>query len=240
MQRIRKSFLTLAATAGLFIGAGIAAIPATAAPVIFNFTGAISTSQFPLSTGIFTSDSVKGTFTFDNSTLASPLGSGNYVGAVSAFSMDFLRPSVVYSTSQNVGANGIVIINDSSLGGGAIGDRWQLETSAKEAGIFTDINGYTPHQFEIQLDGATGGVSSLLSSNALQTPPNIISNPDLTTNRWRVIFENTTGETRVVIGSLSTLTAVPLPPAVILFGAGLVALIGLGAGSWRKQGNSVA
>ena len=65
MQRIRKSFLTLAATAGLLLGAGIAATPATAAPVTFNFTGTINTSQFPLTSSIVTSDTVKGTFTFD-------------------------------------------------------------------------------------------------------------------------------------------------------------------------------
>ena len=31
-----------------------------------------------------------------------------------------------------------------------------------------------------------------------------------------------------------------LPAAVILFGAGLVALVGLGAGSWRQKKNTIA
>ena len=35
-------------------------------------------------------------------------------------------------------------------------------------------------------------------------------------------------------------TAVPLPPAVILFGAGLVALVGLGARSWRQRNGGLA
>jgi len=35
-------------------------------------------------------------------------------------------------------------------------------------------------------------------------------------------------------------TAVLLPATVILFGAGLVALVGLGAGSWRLKKNSFA
>jgi heme A synthase len=43
-----------------------------------------------------------------------------------------------------------------------------------------------------------------------------------------------------VSGVLTALTAVPLPAAVILFGAGLVALVGLGAGSWRQKKNSLA
>lgn len=37
-----------------------------------------------------------------------------------------------------------------------------------------------------------------------------------------------------------TLTPVPLPPAVILFGAGLLALVGLGAGNWRQRKSTFA
>jgi len=70
------------------------------------------------------------------------------------------------------------------------------------------------------------------------TPPNISSLT--TTDRvWRVVFEDSSGRASVQ-GNLTTLTAVPLPAAVILFGAGLVALVGLGAGSWRQKQNSLA
>jgi len=44
----------------------------------------------------------------------------------------------------------------------------------------------------------------------------------------------------VVRGELTSLTAVSLPAAVILFGAGLMALVDLGAGSCRKKKNSLA
>ncbi len=49
---------------------------------------------------------------------------------------------------------------------------------------------------------------------------------------FRLVFDN--GVPKDVTGGLGTLTAVPLPPAVILFGAGLVALIGLGARNWQR------
>jgi hypothetical protein len=36
------------------------------------------------------------------------------------------------------------------------------------------------------------------------------------------------------------IAAVPLPPAAVLFGAGLVALVGLGAGNWKKWNRGLA
>ena len=228
MQRIRKSFFALAVTAGLLVGASMAVTPAKAASLPFNFTGDIFTSQSPLTPTILTSHSVVGTFTFNDST-----------GAVEAFSMNFLNLSsvVVYTTTQGVGANEVTIINNGPLGGGAFGDRWQLETKATS---LTPISTFSPLSFDIQLDGDTGGVSSLLTSSALQSPPSISGNPDLTSNRWRLIFDDGGLTTRVVLGSLTSLTAVPLPPAVILFGAGLIALIGLGARNRQRAENSVA
>lgn len=42
------------------------------------------------------------------------------------------------------------------------------------------------------------------------------------------------------IAHIYGITPVPLPPAVILFGAGLVALVGLGARSWRQRKGGLA
>ncbi len=50
-------------------------------------------------------------------------------------------------------------------------------------------------------------------------------------NQWRLDFG---GAGNYVVGSLAHLTAVPLPAAVILFGAGLISLVGLGAGGLRN------
>jgi len=94
------------------------------------------------------------------------------------------------------------------------------------------VNGkYTPTSFDITLvDGTAGAFNSQYPT----TVPSLSS--FLTTNQWRLVFTHG----KVVYGSMSSFTAVPLPAAVILFGAGLVALVGLGAGSWRQRKNSLA
>lgn len=53
-------------------------------------------------------------------------------------------------------------------------------------------------------------------------------------SQFRLVFGN--GAPNVVSGPL---TAVPLPPAVILFGAGLAALMGLGVARGRQRGQKV-
>jgi len=50
-----------------------------------------------------------------------------------------------------------------------------------------------------------------------------------------MIFDGPGGNNVKVSGSLTSLTAVPLPAAIVLFGAGLVALAGLGAGRARQR-----
>ncbi len=76
------------------------------------------------------------------------------------------------------------------------------------------------------------GPSNTFSGDALpMTPPSIDSFTNF--NRFRLVF-GPVGMQRVVSGTLANITAVPLPAAVILFGAGLVALVGLGAGGLRN------
>jgi hypothetical protein len=208
--------------------------------VIYNFTGDLFKSETPLTSTIFTSDTVTGTFTIDNAAFPpGPPGQAVYPGAVTAYSMTFQGAG--YTVTQT-GTNSVTITNDTSLGPlGGVGDRWELLTGATAA---TAINGFAPHDFRIQLDGdtggANGGVSALLADTALQGPPSIISNPNLTSNTFRVIFEDNTQNARVVLGHLTSLTAVPLPASLILFGAGIVALIALGAGKWRTGPSGIA
>jgi hypothetical protein len=129
-----------------------------------------------------------------------------------------------YTSSFALGANAVTTFQNTSLGGGLIGDRWRLVTAAM--GLPT--NGYTPLSFDLQLDREGGG---LFSNTNLQNPPSLSS---LTSTRWRLIFENSDGNVVNVRGALNSLTAVPLPAAVILFGAGLISLVGLGAGGLRN------
>ena len=145
---------------------------------------------------------------------------GNYPGAVQAMTVAIGG----YTSSFAPGANAVTISQNANLGGGLMGDRWKLVTAA----MGLPVNGYTPLSFDLQLDREGGG---LFSNTNLQNPPSLSS---LTASRWRLIFENSDGNVVTVRGALSSLTAVPLPAAVILFGAGLISLVGLGAGGLRN------
>jgi len=88
------------------------------------------------------------------------------------------------------------------------------------------VNGFTPTKFDITLVDGTAGA---FNSQYLTTVPSLSS--FLTTNQWRLVFAP---GGQVVQGALTSLTAVPLPAAVLLFGAGLISLVGLGAGGLRN------
>jgi hypothetical protein len=191
---------------------------AQAALVTYSFTGGVSTiSGALLSPTMNLTSPVAGSFQFDNATAG--VG-GNYPGAVTAMTVAIGS----YTSSFALGANAITISQNTSLGGGLMGDRWKLVTAAM--GLPT--NDYTPLRFDLQLDREGGG---LFSNTDLQNPPSLSS---LTATRWRLMFENSDGNVVTVRGALNSLTAVPLPAAVILFGAGLISLVGLGAGGLRN------
>jgi hypothetical protein len=196
---------------------------AHAALVTYSFTGSVSTVSgallppLPAISPLAAGSPLTGSFQFDNA--IGGVG-GNYPGAVTNISLNIGG----YTSSFALGANAVTILQNTNLGGGLIGDRWGLVTAAM--GLPT--NGYTPLSFDLHLDRENGG---LFSNTNLQNPPSLSS---LTSTRWRLIFENSDGNVVNVRGALNSLTAVPLPAAVILFGAGLISLVGLGAGGLRN------
>jgi hypothetical protein len=127
-----------------------------------------------------------------------------------------------YTSSFIPGVNAITVSNNVALEG-INGNKWKLVTAA--TGL--PLNGYNPFRFNLQLDKEGG----MFVNTDLQDPPSLAS---LTGNRWRLIFENTGGNLVSVQGALNTLTAVPLPAAVLLFGVGLISLVALGAGGLRN------
>lgn len=190
---------------------------AQAALVSYSFTGSVGAiSGALLSPTMNLTSAVIGSFQFDDAT--GGVG-GNYPGAVKAMTVGIGG----YTSSFAPGANAVTIFQNTNLGSG-IGDRWKLVTNA--TGL--PISGYTPLSFDLQLDREGGG---LFSNTNLQNPPSLAS---LTASRWRLIFENSDGNLVRVQGALNSLTAVPLPAAVLLFGAGLISLVGLGAGGLRN------
>ena len=211
---IKGLFLPAIALCSLFVTGNVA----QAALVNYSFTGGVSSiSGALLSPTMNLSSPVTGSFQFDNAT--GGVG-GNYPGAVKAMTVAIGG----YSSSFAPGANAITISQNSNLGGGLIGDRWKLVTAA----MGLPVSGYTPLSFDLQLDREGGG---LFSNTNLQNPPSLSS---LTATRWRLIFENADGNLVTVRGAIHSLTAVPLPAAVFLFGAGLISLVGLGAGGLRN------
>jgi len=184
---------------------------AQAALVNYSFTGSIdgiSPSLFPVS----------GSFQFDNATGGS---NSAYNGAVKGFTLNI--GGLGYTSSFTPGANAVTISQNIPFGGGS-GDRWALVSAATGP----DMNGFTPFSFDLRLDRVGGG---LFANTDLQNPPSLST---LSAARWRLFFEDANGNPAVFLGSISSLTAVPLPAAVLLFGAGLISLVGLGAGGLRN------
>jgi hypothetical protein len=186
---------------------------AQAALVNYSFTGSIdgiSPAMFPVS----------GSFQFDNATGGS---GGAYNGAVTGFTLN-VGGVLNYTSSYTPGANAVTISQNIPMMGGGNGDRWALVSAATGS----DLGGFTPFRFDLRLDVKGGG----LGTN-LQDPPSLGS-LNGGSARWRLFFEDSDGNPAVFLGSVTSLTAVPLPAAVLLFGAGLISLVGLGAGGLRN------
>ena len=189
---------------------------AHATMVTYSFAGSVSNVNGPLTPTVNMLSPVSGTFDFDNT----PAVGGHYSGVVSNLTLNIGG----YMSTFAPGANAVSVFKATDVGGGITGDRWQLVTEATGS----KINGYSPFRFDLNPDKE----GSLFVNTNTQNPPSL-GDPDfLTGNRWRLLFENSDGVVRVQ-GALKSLTPVPLPAAVILFGAGLISLVGLGAGGLR-------
>ncbi len=133
---------------------------------------------------------------------------------------------MTYVASLGPGGNEIEVKNPSNF----------KDESYEVEGAFAGakVNGYKPKSFELELEHPSSNQFSNTSLPA--TPPSISAFEERT---LRLVF-GYGGDYRTVTIKLDSLTAVPLPPAVILFGAGLVALIGLGARNRRSASARLA
>jgi hypothetical protein len=223
MKRWFKRGLLLSAIAVCILSVPFTTAHAALVNYSFSFTGSLDSD--PL--GLFP---ISGSFQLNNAAGSSP---GVYNEAVTSFT---LNVGGVYTSTFTPGANAITISQNIALGGGN-GDRWALVSAATgpQLTVGTPPVGYTPFSFDLRLDRIGG---SLFSDTSLQDPPSFdaLDNPKDVTGRWRLFFEDAQGNPAVYLGSINNiaLTAVPLPAAVILFGAGLISLVGLGAGGLRN------
>jgi hypothetical protein len=209
-----KRGLILPAIVGSVLSIPITAAQAALVTYSYSFTGNIAGDPIGLVP-------VHGSFQFDNS--AGDSG-GTYTGAVKALSLTIGSGPSSYTAVLAPGANAVTISQNTNLGGGILGDRWALVTDATGPQTPT----FSPFRFDMHFDDASGGA---LTNTNLQGPPSLSA---VSATRWRLLFEDGNGDPVALRGAITSLTAVPLPAAVLLFGAGLISLVGLGAGGLRN------
>ena len=219
MNHMGQFFLKLGLAASMLLWASIAVTPAKAASITFNFTGIVTDVGVKLGTSTFhTGDAASGSYTFNSDTKDSVKGTtiGTYNGTISNLVVHIGS----YNATLGAGSNFILVENKPTV------DSYTMQ--APFAG--STVNGRTPSFFRIELVDPTHTAFS--NDHLPTTPPNLAS---FATHTFRLVFNG--GPVATVRGDI---TAIPLPAAVILFGAGLVALVGLGAGSWRQKKTSLA
>jgi hypothetical protein len=219
-HRVPFAFLKLAFAASVLLWAGLAVTSAAAMTIQYSFTGTVTQVTPRLSSTFSTSPSssaMSGLMTVnttDTNTLNANIGSYT----ITNFSLK------IEGYTATMGTSGTVEIRNGPPGN----DQFNVRVNAPNGPLVSSL---APRIFDIQLRGP----NSIFTSDALPT-----SSPSVTafTNRnlWRLVFG--AGTNRTVSGmmtAMTVVTTVPLPPAVILFGAALVALVSLGAGNWKQR-----
>jgi len=209
----------LALTVGGFLAFALPGTPAQAALLQFSFTGAVNSVDAALFPTINNGHTLSGLMTINTSIADSNPSApiSLYTNAIQNLTLS-LGPSTATLGATN---NTIDIHHFASF------DRYALSgplTGPAFTGPAPLFSSFSPVKFEFDAD----------ASNSV--PPSLSS---FSSNQWRMIFDGPGGNNVTVSGALTSLTAVPLPAAVILFGAGLIALSGLGAGSWRQRKTSI-
>lgn len=208
-------------------------VPVTAAqaapvPVTYSFAGNLDND--PMS-----KYSIAGSFTFDKATSGS---GGAYNGAVTDFTFNLSHEGVLIYTSTFIpGANAVTVSKDMPLLFGGTVDRWAMVSAVTSNELLTQGMppvDYAPYSLDLRFNRMGGG---LFADTSLQDPPSLASlgiPGGQGSARWRLFFEDAAENPVAFVGSITSLTAVPLPAGVVLFGIGLISLVGLGAGGLRN------
>lgn len=216
-NRRRSSFKRLFLLAVALCSLLLSGNTVQAALVTYSFTGNVG-NVAPVLSGTFNNtQSMSGSITVNM--LDNNLGNnrlGNYT-----------------VTNFNLNIGGYNATMGSAAGEVVIRDRVPPAAALDTVSVNVNADGPMVNFLGLRLfDVDLRGPSNTFSGDALpMTPPSISSFTNF--NRFRLVF-GPVGMQRVVSGTLANIAAVPLPAAVILFGAGLVALVGLGAGGLRN------
>ena len=217
-MQVRVLALSLGITlSGLVVSGGTEA-------ALIQFSGIVLGSDVSISPPFAINQTMSGSFTISSPLDASTdsTASGNIArhnNVITNLSVT-IGTSTPYTATFGPSNNHITIRNNPAFDSGELG------VSTLTSG--DPVNGFTPKLFDIRL---LDGTATAFNSQYPTTVPSLSS--FASTNLWRLVFTPGGG---VVQGKLTsfTLTAVPLPAAVILFGAGLISLVGLGAGGLRN------
>ena len=187
----------------------------TAAPVTFSFVGEVSVVDMVLPPTFNAGQTLSGSYTFQP---ASPTGYVNYNGPITGFNGFLESFSAVVNTAP---PNFIAVKNDLPTG-----DYYRVSVPITPV---PSVKGLTSLQFLMEFIDPSA--STLTNTDHPTVPPSLNS---FATNGWPLVFADSSG-TAKISGVLTSLPDVSLPTAVILFGTGLIALVGLGAGSWQRR-----
>lgn len=217
-KTIRNPVMTMVGLgAGLLCALLLAPDRSQAASVSFDFSGSVGdvfgrvfTPQGFGHDGFTTALPVSGGASFN--TLATDTRPSSNLGLYNNPVQDFSVSVGTYFATFAPGSSAISITNRAP---GAGNDVYQMRVN----GLLGDqVNGYSPSSFLLELTDPSG---TAFSSDSLQGPPSLSS---FARSEFRLLFGSVN---RRVQGALTSL--VPLPAAVWLFGAGLIALVGLGS-----------
>jgi hypothetical protein len=234
VNRIIQTSKRLGLAAGLLSLSTIAVAPAMADTIMYSFAGNVTT------VGRFLSPPAVPSPQFIAGSPGSPMtgtmtvniADGNSGSSTfGSYSIQSLSVTIGGYTAT-VGPTGTVDIRNGAPGN----DRFQVSAPSQPGFLAGDpINSLLPRLFTINLRGP----NSILGSDELpSTVPSLSSFTGL--NQFRLQFGPTNGANARVQGELTSLSLTsvplptPLPTSVILFGLGLVALVGLGAGGLRN------
>jgi hypothetical protein len=211
--------------AGLLLCSGLVATPAMAASITYIFTGDVTQVGPLVSPRFGTSMKMKASMTVvnmvDQDPDPDPDDSSYGLYEVHSFNVTIGDYTAKLMPSS---AGSIEILNRPTANQPPTDGLF----AAMEQINGNDVNLLGPRFFAISLFGP----DTLFGSDALlMSPPSVSSFNEF--NDFRLVFgpDSVAGG---VSGVVTSLTAVPLPAAVLLFGAGLISLVGLGAGGLRN------
>lgn len=212
-----KSRTMIGIGAGLLCALLMAPDRGQAAPISFNFSGSVG----DVFGGVFTPQG----FGADGFSTALPMSGGatiNTLATDSNAASNIGRYNAIQDLSVSIGtyfatyAPGSSFIRITNSAPGAGSDIYELRVNGL---LGSAVNGLTPSAFSLELTDPSGTV---FSNDSLPTGAPSLSS--FARSEFRLLFGS--ASTRVQ-GALTSL--VPLPAAVWLFGAGLIALVGLGS-----------